>query len=172
MFQNHLFSWQIVSRVKISKYSFCTEKYWWKSNFQFWFWETGSKTSYLKQKMFFKSRYDFLWAALQIINRTQSIIAKVFITFLVGFRFTRTSCGAVLPIKRMGTAWKYFVSVIEKLGFSIIEFWYNWVVLNEQVLKDSHRKANVDHQVLVVGGLSANLQENILEETVCVPFSD
>ena len=26
-------------------------------------------------------------------------------TFLVGFRFTRTSCGAVLPIRRMGTAW-------------------------------------------------------------------
>ena len=75
-----------------------------------------------KRRFFFKSQYDFLWAALQIINRTQSIIAKVFITFLVGFRFTRTSCGAVLPIKRMGTAWKYFFQSLRNLGFLLLNF--------------------------------------------------
>ena len=37
---------------------------------------------------------------------TRKTLLMPFHTFLVGFRFTRTSCGAVLPIRRMGTAWK------------------------------------------------------------------
>ena len=81
-----------------------------------------------------------------------------FHTFLVGFRFTRTSCGAVLPIRRMGTAFeKIICKFLCEKSFANKFFEKLFAKIFFEKSFNFYRKANVDHQVLVVGGLGANL---------------